>query len=144
MLHTNRIIMLLFICIYLVNTKSIAMYVSNHLTFLYCKHTYSYSLHCKQINWDKQEKIKELNAYLLEAYGEDAPIYFTLEGISHKDNKSILWEEVKTMILDKNKNEVYILTHSNRDIHFSFTEDQYNSIASIHVHVLAYLDKLKE
>src|SRR5690606_33595935 len=106
------------------------------------KLTYMITYH-QHTNWDKQKKIDELNGYLQDAYGTNTPIQFSVDGITSKETNSIRWSEVKNMIVDRNKNEVCISTHSNDNIKFVFTEEQYIHIASMHVHILAFVNKIK-
>ena len=93
-------------------------------------------------DWDKQAKIDELNGYLHDAYGNDPPIRFSLEGISSKEVKSLSWEDIKIMIVNRKKGEVTITTNSGRELQFNFTEDQYTHIASMHVHFQAFYKKI--
>jgi hypothetical protein len=89
-------------------------------------------------------KIDELNGYLQAAYGNDPPIHFTTEGINTKDVKSIRWIDVKNMTVNRGKNQVSIITTSDREIQFDFTENQYSDIASMHVHFMAFYKKMIE
>lgn len=98
----------------------------------------------KYTDWDKQKKIDELNGYLQDAYGNDAPIHFSLDGISSKEVKSVHWTEVKNMTVNRNKGEAGITTLSGREIKFNFTEEQYTYIASMHVNFLAFYEKMKD
>src|SRR5690606_23545950 len=82
----------------------------------------------KFTDWKKQKKMDELNGYLQNAYGNDPPIYFTLEAINSKEIKSILWSDVKIMQLDRKNQEVSILSVSGQEIRFNYTEKQYSDI----------------
>lgn len=125
------------------NTNRELKYLTDQIPQLMEKLTYMITYH-QHTDWDKQKKIDELNGYLQDAYGNNTPIQFSVDGITSKETNSVRWSEVKNMIVDRNKNEVCISTHSSDDIKFGFTEEQYTQIASVHVHFLAFLNKLKK
>jgi hypothetical protein len=124
------------------NTNRELKYLTDQIPQLMEKLTYMITYH-QHTDWDKQKKIDELNGYLQDAYGTNTPIQFSVDGITSKETNSVRWSEVKNMIVDRNKNEVCISTHSNDNIKFVFTEEQYTHIASMHVHFLAFVDKMK-
>lgn len=127
------------------NTNRELKYLTDQIPKLMEKLNYMTTYH-PITDWDKQKKIDEideLNGYLQDAYGNPTPIQFSVDGITSKQTNYVRWSEVKNMIVDRNKNEVSISTHSSGNIKFVFTEEQYTHIASMHVHFLAFVDKMK-
>ncbi len=97
----------------------------------------------KNLDW-VNNKIDELNDYLQAAYGNDAPIHFSIEGIFSENVKSIHWSDVKNMSVNRNENKVSISCIDKRGLLFDFNENQYPHIASMHVHFLAFYQKIAE
>lgn len=94
-------------------------------------------------DWKEQKRIEELNGYLQDAFGQDTPIVFKIDGIYSETVKSISWQEVEDMTVHRNKGEVIITSSSGREIIFHFSEEQYMHIASMHVHFLAYFKEFR-
>lgn len=97
----------------------------------------------KFTDWNKQKKMDELNGFLQNAYGNEPPVFFTLEGIHSTGIKPIPWAAINNMLVDRTNREVIIKTESGQEIRFNYTENQYTDIASMHVHFLAFFEKLK-
>lgn len=94
-------------------------------------------------DWNKQKKMDELNGFLQNAYGNEPPVFFTLEAIHSTGIKPIPWAAINNMLVDRTNREVIIKTESGQEIRFNYTENQYTDIASMHVHFLAFFEKLK-
>lgn len=89
---------------------------------------------------DKKLIFDKLNGYMKEAYGMDPPVHFTYNGVESGD-KSIKWEDVRDMRVDRQKQKV-IIKGTQEAITFHYTEEQYTPVASVHVNFLAFLEKL--
>lgn len=94
-------------------------------------------------DWNKQKKMDELNGFLQNAYGNEPPVFFTLEAIHSTGIKPIPWAAINNMLVDRTNREVIIKTESGQEIRFNYTENQYTDIASMHVHFLAFFEKMK-
>lgn len=92
-------------------------------------------------DWERKKTINKLNDYMQSVYGSQVPIHFMFDGIKYH-HQIIKWEEVQGMLIDRNKLQVSVNT-KNENINFTYPENQYDDIASVHVHFLALLDQIE-
>ncbi|SFH06050.1 hypothetical protein SAMN04489864_104365 [Pedobacter insulae] len=93
-------------------------------------------------DWNRKEFLDKINGYMKNAYRERPPIRFAYDQILSDRYKSLSWVDVDNMIVDRNKKEVTIKTHSGRELMFTYKEDQYSDIASLHVNFLAFFKEM--
>lgn len=100
-----------------------------------------YRLVISKFDWDIKPFLDKINGYMKEAYNMDVPAQFTYNSVE-TESKTIKWEDIRDMRVERQKQKV-IIKGTQEAITFHYTEEQYASIASMHVYFLAFLSKIR-